>query len=149
GFKEAYGSAQLTVWPTRRLLMVRGGFEFTRWSPDNADGAFRPVESVYTASTLPGLGATVTYAHSQGTVGFDWRPASGYARRGGYYGVTAHDFHDTDNRSSFREVDYEVVQHFPILRDAWVISVRGKAQTTFTRDNQDIPYFLLPHLGGG
>jgi Omp85 superfamily domain len=149
GFKEGYGSALLTVWPTRKLLMLRGGFELSRWSPESARGSFPPIETVYTPATLPGLGATTTYAHSQGTVGLDWRPAPAYARRGGFYAVTAHDYHDKDDRFGFRQVDYELVQHVPILREAWVISLRGLAETTFRRDGQEIPYFLLPHLGGG
>jgi outer membrane protein assembly factor BamA len=82
-------------------------------------------------------------------VGFDWRPAPGYARRGGFYAVTAHDYRDRDDRFGFRKVDYEVVQHFPILRESWVISLRGLAETAFSRDGQEVPYYLLPHLGGG
>ena len=148
-FKEAYGSALLTVRPTRRFVTLRGGFEMTQWSPDAGRGSFPSVESVYTPATLPGLGSTITYEHTQGTVGFDWRPAAGYARRGGYYGVTGHDYHDNDGEFGFREVTYEAIQHFPILRESWVISLRGLADTTYTRDGQDIPYFLLPHLGGG
>src|SRR6185436_20452252 len=116
GFRHGYGSALLTVWPTRRFLMVRGGVEAARWSPEAARGSFPSVESVYTPVTLPGLGTTTTYIHTQGTVGFDWRPAPGYARRGGFYAVTGHDYRDKDDRFGFREVDYEVVQNFPILR---------------------------------
>jgi hypothetical protein len=149
GFKEGYGSALLTVWPTGQWLMLRGGFEVARWSPENAQGNFRSIESAYTPATLPGLGSTTTYAHTQGTIGFDWRPAPGYSRRGGFYAVTAHDYHDKDDRFGFREVDYEVVQHFPILREAWVISLRGLAETTFRRDGQEVAYYLLPHLGSG
>jgi hypothetical protein len=149
GFKEGYGSALLTVWPTRRLFMLGGGFELTRWSPDNARGSFRSVESAYTPETVPGLGSTTTYVHSQATIGLDWRPSPGYARRGGFYAVTAHDYRDRDDHFGFRKVDYEVVQHFPILRESWIISLRGAAETTFTRDGQEVPYYLLPHLGGG
>ena len=31
GFEESRGAAMLTVWPTRRLLMLRGGAELSRW----------------------------------------------------------------------------------------------------------------------
>ena len=46
------------------------------------------------------------------------RPAAGYSRRGGYYGATVHDFADTDDVYSFRQVDYEAIQHLPIFRDS-------------------------------
>ncbi len=149
GFKDGYGSALLTVWPTRRLLMVRGGVELSQWSPERAGGGLTSVEQLYTPATLPGIAETTTYLHTQATIGFDWRPAPGYARRGGFYAITAHDYSDRDNRFGFREIDYELVQHFPILREAWVISLRGAAQATLRKDGQDVPYYLLPHLGGG
>src|SRR5262249_16921434 len=82
-------------------------------------------------------------------VGFDWRTSPGYARRGGFYGVTAHDYADRDHRFGFRAVDYEAIQHFPILRESWVISLRGLAETTFAKHGHDVAYYLLPDLGGG
>jgi hypothetical protein len=107
------------------------------------------IEDVYTPETLPGVGATTTYLHSQGRVGLDWRQASGYARRGGFYGVTAHDYHDRDDQFGFRQLDYEVIQHVPILREAWVLSFHGLAETTVLKGNQQVPFFMLPSLGGG
>ena len=149
GFKEGYASTLLTLRPTRRLLMLRGGTELARWSPADTNGSSPSVDSVYTPATLSGLGATTTYVHTQATVALDSRPAPGYARRGGFYGVTAHDYYDKDDRFGFRKVDYEAIQHVPFLREAWVLSLRGRAETTFRRDGQDMPYYLLPHLGGG
>ena len=107
------------------------------------------VETVYTPATLPGLGAKPTYLHSQGTVGIDSRPSPGYARRGGFYGVTFHDFADPDTAFGFTQVDYEAIQHVPLLREAWVLSFRGRVETTSLKDDQQIPFFMLPSLGGG
>ena len=148
-FRQPYGSGTLTLWPTRRLLMLRGGLELSRWSQRSGEGRFPSVDTVYTRATLPGLGTATTYLHSQGTVGFDWRTSPGYSRRGGFYGVTVHDYADRDEKFGFRELEYEVIQHFPILREAWVISLRGEAQTTYTKSNQQIPFFLLPYAGSG
>ena len=91
-YRQPYGSATLTLWPTRRLLMLRGGLELSQWSQRPGEGSDPSVEKVYTTATLPGLGAKPTYLHSQGTVGLDWRTAPGYSRRGGFYGVTLHDY---------------------------------------------------------
>jgi hypothetical protein len=148
-FRQPYGSAQLTVFPTRRVFMLRGGAEFTRWNQESGDGPSPSVEQVYTAETLPGLGAEVTYFHSQGTVGVDSRPSPGYARRGGFYGVTFHDFADQDDAFGFRMIEYEAIQHVPILRDTWVLSLRGRVQTAEEKDGQQTPFFMLPALGGG
>jgi hypothetical protein len=148
-FKEPYVSGLMTLWPTRKLLMLRGGVEVTQWTQNPGEGSFPSIETVYTPQTLPGLGARIKYLHTQGTVGFDWRPSRDYARRGGFYAITLHDYKDNDDEFGFRQVDYEVVQHFPILRETWAISLRGLAQTALTKSGQQIPFFLLPSLGGG
>ena len=147
GFEEPDGFALLTVRPTRRFLVTQGGLELSKWSLKSGTGG-RSVEDVYTPGTLPGLGSTTTYLHAQGMVGFDWRTSEGYTRRGGFYGVTAHDYTDQDDRLGFRRIDYEVIQHVPILRENWVLSFHGVAKTTI--DDEDVvPYFLMPSLGSG
>jgi len=148
-FQQPYGSGTLEFWPTRRLLMLRGGFELSRWSVHPGQGHFPSVDAVYTPRTLPGVGAKTTYVHSQGTVGFDWRTSPGYSRRGGYYGVTLHDYTDRDKQFGFNQLDYEAIQHFPIFREAWVISLRGIARTTYAKTDQQVPFFLLPYVGSG
>jgi hypothetical protein len=148
-FQQPYLSGLLTVFPTRRYLMLGGGAEFSQWSQEPGEGSFPSVETVYTPATLPGLGAKVNYLHTQGTVGFDWRPSPGYARRGGYYGVTVHDYNDGDDEFGFNLVEYDVIQHLPILREAWVLSFRGRVQTASEKDGQQTPFFMLPALGGG
>jgi hemolysin activation/secretion protein len=107
------------------------------------------VETTYTPETLPGLGAEVTYLHTQGTVGIDWRTSPGYTRRGGFYGVTLHDYNDRDDDFGFQMVEYEAIQHLPILREAWVLSFRARVQHANEKDDQQIPFFMLPALGGG
>jgi hypothetical protein len=148
-FRQPYVSGLMTYWPTRKFLMLRGGAEITQYTQNPGEGSFPSIETVYTPQTLPGLGAEVQYWHTQGTVGFDSRPAPAYARRGGFYGVTLHNYIDPDALLGFREVDYEALHHFPILREAWTISLRGRVQTTHTKEGQAIPFFLLPSLGGG
>jgi Omp85 superfamily domain len=148
-FRQPYGSGILTLWPTRGLLMLRGGLELSRWSQRPAEGDHPSVETVYTPATLPGLGAQITYLHSQGTAGLDWRTSPGYSRRGGFYGITLHDYADKDEQFGFRQIDYEAIQHVPILREAWVISLRAIARTTYSKTGQQVPFFMLPYVGSG
>jgi len=149
-FRQPYASGTMTFWPTRRLLMLRGGLELSQWSQRPGKGTtFPSVETVYSTQTLPGLGTSTTYLHSQGTVGFDWRTSPGYSRRGGFYGVTLHDYRDKDQAFGFRQIDYEAIQHFPILREAWVISLHALARTTSDKSDQQVPFFMLPYVGGG
>ncbi len=148
-FRQPYASALLSVKPARKLLLLQGGAEWTQWQQRPGEGTAPSIETRYTPLTLPGIGAKTTYLHTQGTVGLDWRTSPGYSRRGGYYGITFHDFTDRDENFGFQQVDYELIQHFPILRETWVISLHGLASTTMTKSGQDIPFFMLPSLGGG
>ena len=148
-FNQPYASAMLDFWPTRRLLLLRGGLELSQWNQEAGGGSAPSVDEVYTPATLPGLGASPTYLHVQGTVGLDSRTSPFYARRGGFYGVTAHQFTDTDDAYSFTKMEYEAIQHIPVLRDAWVLSLRARVETASAGDDSDIPFFMLPALGGG
>ncbi len=49
----------------------------------------------------------------------------------------------------FKQIDYEAIQHIPLLREAWVLSFRGLVETTSLKSNQQIPFFMLPSVGGG
>jgi hypothetical protein len=148
-FQQPYGNALFTIFPTRKVLMLGGGVEFTRWKQESGEGSFPSVETIYTPATLPGLGAEVTYLHTQGTVGLDWRTSPGYSRRGAYVGATLHDYSDRDDDFGFQVAEYEGIAHLPILREAWVLSFHGRVQTAFDKDGQQIPFFMLPGLGGG
>lgn len=148
-FRQPYVAATLGLRPTRKVLFLSGGVEYSQWDQRSGEGTAPSVDEVYTPDTLPGLGTKITYLHSQGTAALDWRTSPGYSRRGGYYGATYHDFADRDETYSFRQVDYDVIQHIPLFRDAWVLSLHGRVETTDVGDDEVIPFYMLPALGGG
>ena len=148
-FQQPYGSALFTVFPARKVLMLRGGVEFTQWAQKPGEGAFPSVEERYTPATLPGLGATVNYLHTQGTIGLDWRTSREYSRRGAFLRATLHDYKDGDDAFGLQMAEYEGIAHLPILRESWVLSFRGRVQSAFDKDGQQVPFFMLPSLGGG
>jgi hypothetical protein len=149
-FRQPYASATLEWRPQPgHWLVFTEGLEYSQWEQRPGHGSYPSVETVYTPDTLPGLGQTLNYLHVQSAAAIDWRDSPGYARRGGYYGVTWHNYSDGTDPYGFGQVDYEVIQHVPVLRDAWVLSFRGKVATTYTSDGEQIPFFMLPALGGG
>jgi Omp85 superfamily domain len=149
GFEQPFGSTSLTVRPTRGLFLVRGGFETAKWDLKPGEGSYRSVDEVFTKQSLPGLDAATTYLHTEVTVGLDSRRSAGYARRGGFYGVTAHDYTDRDDAFGFRQVDYEAIQHVPVLRDTFVLSLHGLVKTTWGKSDERVPFFMMPSLGSG
>jgi hypothetical protein len=141
-FRQSYGSATLDVRPRRGRLVFGGGLEYSRY--EQRGGSLR---TRHTAETLPGVGVRVDYVQPHGRIAVDWRPAVDYARRGGVYGVTARRYIDASGPFSFTQVDYDLVQHLPLLRDAWVISLRARAETTFAGAGDAVPFFMMPFLG--
>jgi len=150
GFKQLYGLALLEFRPQNRVVVLRGGIEASEWEQTPGSGKRPSVEDVYSPASLPGLGQQITFVHSHAIVGVDTRqPSAGYSRRGGFYGVTFRDFTDTAGEYGFKQIDYEAIQHVPLLREAWVLSFRAAASTTGTKTGEQIPFFMLPSIGGG
>ena len=144
---EGYGEATATL-RTSDWTMFAGAVALEGYTIGSGSGGSPSIEETYTPVTAPGLGTNPTYLHSQATAAIDWRTSPGYSRKGGYYGVTLHDYTNTNGAYDFNRLDGTLIQHVPILRETWVLSFRGQAQTTLGDDDL-VPYFLLPSLGSG
>jgi len=145
--KQGYAVGHLSVRPTN-WTRLEGEVAYEDYQSEEGAGRAPSIETIYDPATAPGLFSNPKYLHSQGTAAIDWRVSPGYSRTGGYYGVTINDYADRDKTYSFRRVDGEIVQHLPILRETWVLSFRGRVQSTLG-DQDLVPYFLLPYLGSG
>jgi hypothetical protein len=133
------------VWP----LVFNAAIAYEDYTLKEGQGAAPSIEESFTPATAPGLGVSPKYIHASGSVGIDWRrPSAGYARSGGLYQVAYHSWSDQDSVYTFDIVEGEIVQHIPILRENWVISLHGLTQTTLDDEDQ-VPYFLMPSLGSG
>ena len=145
--KQGYVGGNVDWRPIKFAVVGAGlGYEDYTLSEGTSD---RPsIDDVYTPDTAPGLGDSPDYLHTQVSAGFDSRPSPGYARHGGLYRLTYHNYADPDDVYSFDRLDGEAVQHLPLLRENWVVSLRGAVATTL--DDDDVaPYFLLPYVGSG
>jgi hypothetical protein len=147
GLTQAYGGADLALRPVSWTIM-RAAPSYEDYSIGDGAGQSPSIEEVFTRVTAPSLGDNPVYVHTMESVGIDWRPAAGYARRGGLYEVRYHKYADRGDIYSFDRLDGEIIQHLPVLRENWVVSLRGFAQTTL-RDEDVVPFFLLPSLGSG
>jgi hypothetical protein len=147
GVELGYAGAQARARPVP-WLVLGGGAALEDFSTKSGSGSAPSTETVFSPVTAPGLGSAPRYLHGSASAGIDWRPAEGYARKGGLYEVRYHHYGDTDDTYTFSRIDAEAVQHIPILRENWVLSLRGQMQTTLD-DADAVPYFLLPMLGSG
>ncbi len=90
-----------------------------------------------------------TYSQARAFAEFDTRTTPGYTTRGGFYRVDLTNIRETGGGVySFQRLDAEAQRFIPILRDNWVIALRGLVSTTTAGDGHEVPFFLLPALGG-
>jgi hypothetical protein len=146
--KQGFAGVSAEVRPGAGPLFATGGFGYDAYTLERGKGVHPSIEDRFTPVTAPELGAEPTYVRLSASAGADWRPSAGYARRGGLYGLGYHVWRDRDQTYSFERIDAEVVQHLPLLRENWVISLHGRMQST-VGDSDRVPYFLLPLLGSG
>jgi hypothetical protein len=145
--KQVYAGALAHIREPRKLFADVGG-QYEDYSLESGTGSSPSIEQGFTPATAPGLGANPAYFHLTLAGGLDTRAAPGYARRGGMYALVYDNFADVDSTYSFDTLQAEAVQHLPILRENWVVSLHGMVKTTLD-DNDTVPYFLLPSLGSG
>lgn len=145
--KQSFLHGDVTVRPGGRAVFG-AGIAYEDYDLEEGTGGSPSIEERFTPDTAPGLGENPSYIHSSVFAGIDWRPSAGYARTGGLYQITYHDYADRSGSLDFDRVDGEIIQHIPILRENWVISMHGLVQTVLDDEDQ-VPYFLLPSLGSG
>jgi hypothetical protein len=145
--QQAVVGGDVTARPVRWVALTAGA-SYEDYTLKDPTGDLTGVEEAFTPETAPGVGVDPLYLHTTASAALDTRPAADYARRGSRLGVAHHAYSDRDSTYSFSRLDAEAVQHIPVLRENWVISLRGRLQTTLDDDDQ-VPYFLMPSLGSG
>jgi len=130
-----------------RFLRFGGGVGvewFDTGLPDDED----PAGSLLFV-TLPGAGADPRYLHSRAFAALDLRDSEGYTRRGTLVSATYHDYRaDSNGRYSFSRLDGAAEQYVPVLHGNWVIFLGLWTSTTMTDDGREVPFFLMPDVGG-
>jgi hypothetical protein len=96
-----------------------------------------------------GLEAAPRYLRSRAFAEYDSRPAPGYSTRGGMYRLAVEDYSERSGAHlGFRSVEVEAVQIVPLDAAKSVIALRGLSTITDDRDGDDVPFYLLPAVGG-
>ena len=108
------------------------------------------IETVFDASTAPGLFDDATFVVWGGFAGFDTRDLTRGPRRGGFYGVNFDRYVDvTEGRYTHRQLEFEGQQFIPYFNETRVIAIFARLRFTYTgREDRVIPFYLLPKLGG-
>ena len=129
---------------------LRGGLELSQW--DQRPGA-RLGAVDRRASTRRRRSPASARAHLRPLTGHDWRRLAHVA------GICAarrllrrHPARLRRSRtrtSGSARSTTRSIQHIPLLRDAWVLVAARARRDHLRKDDQQIPFFMLPALGGG
>lgn len=145
---EASGQAAFT--PVR-VMRLAAGTGFERFETVGASSLRNPsVEQLFTPTDMPGIGADPKYVHSFVSAGIDSLTGPGFSRTGTLLQATLHDFRQQNEGPwSFRRLDGIARQLIPILHGNWVIDLSVRVSTTDPDVGNEVPFFLMPDLGGG
>jgi outer membrane protein assembly factor BamA len=125
----------------------------TSWIKTTAGNAstarLRPVGEVFGAETLTALDGEPTYLRSGVFAQIDSRDEPGNPRSGGLYAANWSVYQDQNlGLHDFTQYDVEVQQYIPFFHQRRVIALRAKTTLTHTANGDEIPFYMLPTLGG-
>jgi hypothetical protein len=116
----------------------------------SSDGAgFAPViGSVPPSPGTAGVGSSPSWLHTMAYAAFDSRTSPGYTDSGGLYRVAFHDYTHRGNTFDFARTEIDLRQFIPVLHHNWIIALQARADLTRVGEGQQIPFFMLPSIGG-
>lgn len=116
------------------------------------EGTGTRIPSLSSMSYVSGLSAfdkQPRYVETGAFVDMDYRDEPGNPRAGAQYTARWSSFHDRDfGEYGFNRIDIEIQQYFPFFNQRRVIALRVKTALTETSDGQQVPFYMLPSLGG-
>ena len=135
--------------PVRKLELGGRGSIFNTNVGHGTDQRFPSTEELFAPNTTPGLDRQPHYEYGGGFAKYDYRDHPGNPRSGGLYEIEGGYYHDRDlGLYSFRRWRMEVQQYLPFFNERRVIAFRGKLETTSANSTQQVPFFLMPTVGG-
>ena len=145
GFEQTWAGGDAAFRPAP-WFRTEAGLAYEVFAQSPGEGQHPSIETVYTPATAPGLGQDPSFVHASAGMAIDTRRSPGYARSGSLLGATLHSYDDREGIQSFSRLEVDAIQHIPVLRETWVVSLHGNLNTTL---DGDVPYFLMPSVGGG
>jgi hypothetical protein len=142
-------SGRATFLPAK-FLRFGAGLGYEAFDTGGADTGRLSVEEAFTPSQLPGLDADPNYLHTFVSAAVDSGAGRGFSRSGSLLEATWHDYRQRNTGAfSFQRLDGIARQLIPILSGNWVIDLSLRGTTTTADEGEQVPFFLMPDLGGG
>jgi outer membrane protein assembly factor BamA len=106
-------------------------------------------EEVFDPELTPGLDERTRFRRWGGFVELDFRDLPTGPRSGGYYAITGREYNDAgQDKYAFSQILLQAQQYIPYFNKTRVLAIRVAAALAFRREDQRIPFYLQPTLGG-
>jgi hypothetical protein len=106
--------------------------------------------SAVQARPLPGIDQTIDYGVARAGALLDWRQSPGYSTSGGFIRGEWERYRANHSKPfDFDVTEVEAAHLIPLLREQYVLAFRALATTTSTTAGDEVPFILLPSIGGG
>lgn len=137
----------LTFKPTRHVRLGPSlAYLATNVGPGTRSRQFISTEKQY---NIPGIDQQTDFIRTGAYAQYDYRDNPLGPKNGGNYVVNYSWFNDQKlNRYNFRRLDVDFQQFIGFFNRTRVIALRAKGSFTDTDRNEQIPFYLLPVLGG-
>ncbi len=113
------------------------------------DGNLPSTDDLFTDDHAPGLDDQPDFLSSQTFLTIDRRQPGPNARRGGHYVLGFTRYFDRDlDRYNFTQWQIDLQQYLPILRGHRVLALRAAATFSDALGDQQVPFYLMPTMGG-
>jgi outer membrane protein assembly factor BamA len=113
------------------------------------DRRFVSAERIFTPDQAPGIDRQTDFVRFGVFAQLDYRDSTAGPRSGGNYLVEYNLYEDLGfDRYGFHQLGAELQQYIPFFNKRRVIFLRGKTTLTIPRENQTVPFYLQPVVGG-
>jgi hypothetical protein len=121
-------------------------------SVSSATGPFKPdaldTQAAFPADPAVSLAHQPQFFHGEMAITADTRDFPDHPTEGGLFRASAGAYVADQRHFSFRRYEVEGVQAIPLLDRAWFLVVHGWGVFADAAPTQEIPFYLMPTLGG-
>ena len=131
-------------------LSVGGGADYLSPHIGSSLANDQTIRTLFSDATAPGLNVQPDFLRYRAFADLNYRQPLGNPRRGGRYALSLERFDDLDDqdRYSFRRIEADFQQYFPMLNDRRVIALHALVSTSDADAGREVPFYLQRTLGG-
>ena len=108
-----------------------------------------PTQEVFPSDPVFSLSSQPSFAYQEASIAVDTRNRRGHPTTGGLYRAAWTGYTDQDHGTfSFRRSELEAAHFIPVSRSRVVFAMHGWLVASHTADDEWVPFYLEPSLGG-